>query len=726
MAPADIAAIVAGTHGDPFAILGPHEGPLGIRSIRAFVPGATHLDAIDAAGAVLATLSRVHDAGFFIGAFLAGTRPAYRLQARTNGTTFEFDDPYRFGPTLGDLDLHLIGEGRHLRLWEKFGAHRVVHEGVAGVAFAVWAPNAQRASVVGDFNFWDGRRHPMRFHPGVGVWELFVPELALGCTYKYEFLTRYGALLPLHADPYGFAAEKLPGTASIVATAGAQTWSDAAWIDARAHVNVLRSPMTIYEVHAGSWKRADGNRYLTYRELADELIPYASAMGFTHIELMPIAEHPFDGSWGYQIVGMFAPTSRFGSPQDFAYFVDRAHAAGLGVLLDWVPGHFPTDAFGLAQFDGTHLYDHADPRQGFQPDWNTLIYNFDRNEVVNYLIANALFWLEVYHVDGLRVDAVASILYLDYSRKATEWIPNRYGGRENLGAIAFMQRTNTAVYGEHPGAITIAEESTAWPQVSQPVHTGGLGFGLKWNMGWMHDTLEFMKTDPLYRHYAQDALTFSFVYAFSENFVLPLSHDEVVHGKGSLLGKMPGDAWQRFANLRAYYGYMYAHPGKKLLFMGCEFAQEGEWDHDHSLDWHLADRPEHAGVARLVGDLNRTYRGLRALHERDVEPGGLEWIVSDKETTVVAFARRALDANDFVIAVTNFTPIVRHGYRLGVPAGGRYVEAINTDLAMYGGSGVANGALEAEPHGAHDKPYAIVLTLPPLATLILKRDRPST
>jgi len=716
----DVAAIVDGTHADPFAVLGPHDAAL-----RVFVPGATSIDAIDArTGEIVAAFERVHDAGFFVAPWSSARHAAYRLRVRAHGATVESEDPYRFGPTLGELDLHLIGEGRHLRLlWEKFGAHPMTHEGVRGVAFAVWAPNAKRASVVGDFNGWDGRRHPMRFHPGTGVWELFLPELGAGAAYKYELLARDGRLLPLHADPYGFAAEGLPGTASLVVDPGALRWTDAAWLEARTRVDRGREPMTVYEVHAGSWKRAEGNHYLSYRELADDLIPYVVRLGFTHVELMPVAEHPFDGSWGYQVVGMFAPTSRFGSCEDFAYFVDRAHAAGIGVILDWVPGHFPTDTFGLANFDGTHLYEHADPRQGFQPDWNTLIYNFDRNEVVNFLVANALFWFAQYHVDGLRVDAVASMLYLDYSRKAGEWIPNRHGGRENLGAVAFLQRTNEATYGAYPGTMTIAEESTSWPQVSQPVYCGGLGFGFKWNMGWMHDTLEFMRTDPLYRSYALDSLTFTFVYAFSENFVLPLSHDEVVHGKGSLLAKMPGDAWQRFANLRAYYGYMYAHPGKKLLFMGCEFAQEAEWNHDRSLDWHLLERPAHAGIQRLVGDLNRTYRGMPALHERDAEAAGVEWIVSDRSATVVAFVRRSHDSNDFAVAITNFTPVVQHRYRLGVPAGGRYVEAINTDAAIYGGSGVSNGVLEAEPHGAHDKPYGLVLTLPPLATLILERER---
>jgi 1,4-alpha-glucan branching enzyme len=574
---------------------------------------------------------------------------------------------------------------------------------------------------VGDFNAWDGRRNPMRFRPEVGVWELFLPAIALGATYKYELLGPYGNVLPLKSDPFAFAAERAPATASIVARAGATRWDDEAWLARRPAANERSAPISVYEVHLGSWKRAEENRYLTYRELADQLVPYAADLGFTHLELLPVTEHPFDGSWGYQPIGMFAPTSRFGTPEDFAYFVDRAHDAGLGVLLDWVPGHFPTDAHGLGEFDGTHLYEHADPRQGFQPDWNTLIFNFDRTEIVNYLIANALFWLDAYHVDGLRVDAVASMLYLDYSRKAGEWIPNRFGGRENLGAIDFMKRTNEAAYGEFPGTITVAEESTAWPKVSAPVYLGGLGFGYKWNMGWMHDTLEFMHADPLYRSYRLDALTFSFMYAFTENFVLPLSHDEVVHGKGSLIGKMPGDAWQRFANLRAYYGYMFAHPGKKLLFMGAEFAQEREWNHDRSLDWHLYEDPKHAGIGLLVGDLNRTYRGLPPLHELDAEPSGLEWIVSDHECVVVAFVRRAHDSRDFVVSITNFTPIVRHDYVLGVPAGGTYVEAINTDDARYGGSGVGNGPLEAQPLGAHDKPYSIRLTLPPLATVILKR-----
>ncbi len=720
---ADIAAIARGDHGDPFSVLGMHaDAETGEVSVRAFVPDASRVEVMDATtGEVVGELSRMHPAGFFAG-IVAHRRAsfAYRLRIENAAGIALVDDAYRFGQVLGELDVYLIGEGRHLRLYEKFGAHPATMDGVAGTSFVVWAPSARRVSVVGDFNAWDGRRHPMRERTG-GVWEIFVPGVGLGSLYKYEILGPTGALLPLKADPFAFAAERSPGTASIVARPGPERWADGDWLATRATSSDRSAPISIYEVHLGSWKRADGNRYLTYRELGDELVAYVASLGFTHIELLPVSEYPFDGSWGYQPIGMFAPTSRFGGPDDFAYFVERAHAAGIGILLDWVPGHFPTDAYGLAEFDGTHLYEHADPRQGFQPDWNTLVFNFGRNEVSNYLVASALFWFDRYHVDGLRVDAVASMLYLDYSRKAGEWIPNKDGGRENLGAIDFLRRTNEVVYGEIAGAMTVAEESTAWPGVSAPVYLGGLGFGYKWNMGWMHDTLEFMHTDPIYRSHRLDALTFSFMYAYSENFVLPLSHDEVVHGKRSLIGKMPGDEWQRFANLRAYYGYMFAHPGKKLLFMGSEFAQEREWNHDAGLDWHLYDDPKRRGLATLVGDLNRTYRGLRALHELDAEATGLEWIVSDRENVVVAFVRRGRDSHDFVVCVTNFTPVVRYGYVVGVPAPGTYVEAINTDGERYAGSGVGNGPIESQPHGAHDKPHSITLTLPPLATLILKR-----
>jgi 1,4-alpha-glucan branching enzyme len=719
-----VASIVRADHGDPFAILGPHREGSGEYSIRAFVPQASSVDAVEpATGALIVALDRVDDAGFFFGIAPERTKPFdYRLALHIGDTTSTVDDPYRFGKVLGDIDIHLIGEGRHQRLYEKLGAHVTRIGGVDGTAFAVWAPNARRVSVVGDFNDWDGRRHPMRFRQGAGVWELFIPGVGTGRRYKYELLGAHGNLLPLKADPYGFASERGPATASIVALSGSEHWNDDAWLAKRADANARDAAMTIYEVHLGSWKRADGNRYLTYAELADDLIPYAGWMGFTHIELMPVSEFPFDGSWGYQQIGLFAPTSRFGSPQDFAAFVDRAHVAGLGVLVDWVPGHFPTDAHGLAEFDGTHLYEHADPRQGFQPDWNTLIYNFGRHEVVNFLLSNALFWIERYHIDGLRVDAVASMLYLDFSRKPGEWIPNERGGRENLGAIDFLQRTNVAVNAEHAGTVTIAEESTDWPGISKSVDEGGIGFNYKWNMGWMNDSLKFMRQDPIYRTHHQDQMTFAFTYAYSENFVLPLSHDEVVHGKGSLIGKMPGDRWQRFANLRAFYGFMYAHPGKKLLFMGNEFAQEREWNHDRSLDWHTVADPMHKGMQLLVRDLNATYRGLPALYELDAEQAGIEWIVSDRENTVVAFVRRARDTSDFVVAITNFTPVVRDGYRIGVPGPGTYVEAMNTDYTRYGGNGFSNGSVVAEPFGAHDKPYSIVLRLPPLATLILKRE----
>ncbi len=719
----DVAAIVRAEHGDPFSVLGPHATPDDELEIRAFLPQAGRVEVVDAAsGATLADLPRVQSDGFFNGTVLGRKRPfPYRLRLTVGEYVWEVEDPYRFGPVLGDIDIYLISEGRHLRLYEKLGAHPVVMDGVAGIAFAVWAPSAARVSVVGSFNDWDGRRNAMRSRGASGVWEIFLPDVAEGAAYKYEIRSAEGWLLPLKADPFAFGSERSPATASVVAVAGNEHWTDGNWLEGRAAAQSRAAPISIYEVHLGSWKRAEGNRYLTYRELAHDLIPYAAGLGFTHIELLPIAEHPFDGSWGYQTIGMYSPTSRFGTPAEFADFVDRAHQAGLGVLLDWVPGHFPTDAHGLGTFDGSHLYEHADPRQGFQPDWNTLIFNFDRNEVVNYLISNALFWIDRYHIDGLRVDAVASMLYLDFSRKADEWIPNRFGGRENLGAIEFLRRTNEALYGENVGAVTMAEESSAWPKVSAPVYLGGLGFGYKWNMGWMHDSLDYIQRDPIYRGFHQDQMTFSFMYAASENFVLPLSHDEIVYGKGSLIGKMPGDEWQRFANLRAYFGFMFAHPGKKLIFMGGEFAQEREWNHDRSLDWHLLDYPRHAGVLALIGDLNRTYRGLPPLYELDSEEGGVDFIRSDKEHAVIAFVRRGRDPDDYVVAITNFTPLVRHNYRFGVPDAGAYVEAINTDGQRYGGSGVTNGQLHAEHYGLDGKPYSLNMTLPPLATVILKR-----
>ncbi|HZO93711.1 MAG TPA: 1,4-alpha-glucan branching protein GlgB [Candidatus Baltobacteraceae bacterium] len=622
----------------------------------------------------------------------------------------------------GELDAYLFAQGTHRRLYEKLGAHPMVVDGSPGVAFAVWAPNASRVAVVGDFNGWDGTLNPMR-RGAAGVWEVFVAGVPLGTRYKYELHDAHGTLLPHKADPYAFACERPPMTASVVALPGKRAWNDAAWMARRAETQRYDAPTAIYEVHLGSWKRGPANRYLTYDELADELIPYAVSLGFTHLELMPVAEHPFDGSWGYQPIGLFAPTSRFGTPEQFANFVDRAHQAGLGVIVDWVPGHFPNDAHGLARFDGTALYEHPDPRRGYQPDWNTFVYDFGRGEVANFLLASALFWLLEYHVDALRVDAVASMLYLDYSRRCGEWVPNVHGGRENLEAIALLRAVNTVASEEAPGITTFAEESTAWPNVSRPVAAGGLGFGYKWNMGWMHDSLAYMHEDPLYRKFHQDQLTFSFMYAFSENFVLPLSHDEVVYGKGSLLNKMPGDEWRRFANLRAFLGYTYAHPGKKLLFMGGEIAQEREWNHDGQLDWDALRSPRHRGVQSLVRALNALHREQRALHELDTDERGIEWIVTDKDLCVVAFARRGRDDDAVVVAVSNFTPVVRDAYRLGVPRAGTYAELLNTDDARFGGSGVGNAALTAEAVEANGKAWSVVLRLPPLATVMLAPRR---
>ena len=718
-----VRAVVEARHGDPFGVLGMHAAG-GELIVRAFLPQAERVQVVDEAGKPAGALQRVDPAGFFAGKLAKRTMPfRYRLRLSAGERQWEIEDPYRFGPLLGELDLYLFGEGTHRRLYDKLGSHPATVEGVEGVTFAVWAPSARRVSVVGDFNDWDGRRHPMRRCNAGGVWEIFLPGVGLGSRYKYELLGPGGALLPQKADPFAFACEHTPATASVVAVPGQRAWHDDAWLARRAQAGRRDAPIATYEVHLGSWRRGPGNRYLTYAELAEQLVPYAASLGYTHLELMPIAEHPFDGSWGYQPIGLFAPTSRHGTPEDFARFVDAAHQAGIGVIVDWVPGHFPTDAHGLARFDGTALYEHADPRKGFQPDWNTYIYDFGRNEVANFLLANALFWLDAYHVDGLRVDAVASMLYLDYSRKPGEWVPNRHGGRENLEAIALLQRVNAAAYGDYPGIVTIAEESTAWPGVSRPVDAGGLGFGYKWTMGWMHDSLAYVHEDPLYRRYHQDELTFSFTYAFSENFVLPLSHDEVVYGKGSLIGKMPGDAWQRFANLRAFLAYTCAHPGKKLLFMGGEFAQEREWNHDRGLDWELLADPRHRGVQALVRDLNALYRVRPALHELDAEPAGLEWIVSDKDAGVVAFVRHGRAAGEIAVAVTNFTPVPRESYRLGVPLPGTYAEALNSDDTAYGGSGVRNEPVVAEPLPAHGKPYSIALRLPPLATVVLVPER---
>ncbi|WP_448206867.1 1,4-alpha-glucan branching protein GlgB [Azospirillum sp. sgz302134] len=724
-----IDAIVRADHGDPFAILGMHQdGADGPVEVRVFIPGAQRIWVIDSAsGDPVAEAEMVQDDGFFIAAMPdRRQRFRYRLRVQYPLATLEFEDAYRFGAVLGELDIHLLAEGTHLKSYERLGAHPREVDGVQGVAFAVWAPNARRVSVVGDFCDWDGRRLPMRKRVEAGVWEIFVPHAQVGERYKFEIKGAGGDLLPLKSDPYAFQAEMRPQTASVVHGLPKYGWKDREWQHTRAHCAELTAPISIYEVHLGSWARVpeEGDRFLTYRELADRLVPYVKELGFTHIEMLPITEHPFDGSWGYQPIGLYAPTSRHGTPEDFKYFVDACHAAGIGLLLDWVPGHFPTDPHGLGWFDGTHLYEHSDPRQGYHQDWNTLIYNFGRTEVQNFLLGNALFWLDQYRLDGLRVDAVASMLYLDYSRKAGEWIPNQFGGRENLESIAFLKRMNELTYGHHQGIMTVAEESTAWPAVSRPVYLGGLGFGYKWNMGWMHDTLEYMAKDPIHRRYHHHQLTFGLIYQFSENFVLPLSHDEVVHGKGSLINKMPGDDWQKFANLRAYYGFMFAHPGKKLLFMGGEFGQWREWSEARSLDWHLLEEPLHKGLHDLVRDLNRMYRDLKPLHQTDCDPAGFEWIeANDSDNSVLAFLRKEKDDPEHhVVVVCNFTPIPRHGYRVGVSLPGRYEEVVNTDAAEYGGSGVGNpGGVATEDIAWHGRPHSLNVTLPPLGTVVLER-----
>ncbi|MEK0082114.1 1,4-alpha-glucan branching protein GlgB [Geminicoccaceae bacterium SYSU G07066] len=723
--PGAVQAIVEGRHGDPFAVLGMHGGGDQPLVVRTFQPGARTVRVL-MDERLVTELERTHPAGFFEGPIPRHReRFAYRLRVGWSDGDRDIEDPYRFPPVLGDMDVYLLAEGTHLRLYEKLGAHPRELEGVSGTSFAVWAPNASRVSVIGDFNGWDGRRHPMRKRVEAGVWEIFLPGVEPGALYKFELLGPSGELLPQKADPFAFATERPPSTASVVHGLVDWRFEDAAWLARRRAGDHRMKPISIYECHVGSWRRvpAEGNRQLTWRELADTLVPYVAEMGFTHLELLPISEHPFEGSWGYQPIGLFAPSSRFGSPADFACFVDRCHQAGIGILLDWVPGHFPTDIHGLGRFDGTALYEHEDPRLGFHQDWSTFIYNFGRREVANFLWSNALFWLDRFHVDGLRVDAVASMLYLDYSRKPGEWIPNIHGGRENLEAIHFLRRLNELAYGEYPGIVTVAEESTAWPAVSRPVYLGGLGFGFKWNMGWMHDTLRYMSKEPIHRKHHMNDLTFGLMYAWSENFVLPLSHDEVVHGKGSLINKMPGDVWQKAANLRAYFAFMWTYPGKKLLFMGGEFGQWREWNHDSSLDWHLLDEgPYHKGLQSLVRDLNRLYREASALHELDCEPGGFEWIdCSDIEHSVIAYLRKSRDPDRFVVVVCNFTPVPRHGYRIGVPHTGLYRERVNTDAGEYGGSGVGNaGGVEAEPVASHGRPASLCLTLPPLATLILE------
>jgi 1,4-alpha-glucan branching enzyme len=714
----DFQAVVDGTHNDPFAVLGPHR-ERGRRVVRAFMPQAAAVELVDGRGTVVARMDRVHPGGLFAVPVPPRLR-RYRLKITDHrGHAYALEDCYRFPTTLGDVDRYLLGEGTDRRIYDKLGAHPMRVQGVDGTRFAVWAPNASRVSVVGNFNEWDGRRHVMRLHPGNGIWEIFLPHVGPGDRYKFELLDREGRLLPLKTDPFGRAFEGPPGNAAVVHQSRYR-WQDDEWQAARSSVPALDRPVSIYEVHLGSWRRNAGSgRYLTYRELASELVDYVVAAGFTHVEFLPVSEHPFDGSWGYQPIGLFAPTHRFGDPDDFRYLVDRLHAAGIGVIVDWVPAHFPRDEHGLALFDGTALYEHEDPRKGAHADWGTLIFNFGRREIVNYLLGSALFWIHELHIDALRVDAVASMLYLDYSRSHGEWIPNQFGGNEHLEAVEFLKKLNAELHAA--GAESYAEESTAWPGVSRPTDAGGLGFTYKWNMGWMNDTLRYMSEDPVHRKHHHDKMTFGLVYAFNENFVLPLSHDEVVHGKRSLIGRMPGDEWQQFANLRAYFTFMYGHPGKKLLFMGSELAQRHEWNHDRSLDWHLLEYGLHAGVQRLVFDLNALYRCTPALHEVDFSPAGFEWVDwDDRDNSVLSWLRRARDGR-FVLCVTNLTPVVREAFRIGVPEAGRYVELLNSDASRYGGSGVANPATDSGLRGAHGRPHAITLTLPPLATLILER-----
>jgi len=724
----DADALAAGSLAEPHRLLGAHPDADGGTIVRAWRPGAAHVCVVMPGSADRDRKHRcepVHEAGLWQ-CSIDGVNPPLRYEVETrypDGLVVRSRDPYAFLPTVGDLDLHLLGEGRHEQLAEQLGAHVREIDGAEGTAFAVWAPAARSASVVGDFNGWDGRLHPMRSLGSSGVWELFLPGIGEGALYKFELHTQAGELR-VKSDPYAQRVEAPPRTASIVTVARHQ-WRDDEW-RARRHASAPHAePVSIYEVHLGSWRRdpADPERLLTYRELADPLAAYARDMGFTHVELLPVMAHPFSGSWGYQVTGYFAPDARLGGPDDLRALVDRLHEHDLGVILDWVPAHFPKDDWALRRFDGTALYEHEDPRQGEHPDWGTLVFNFGRNEVRNFLLASGLFWPREYHADGLRVDAVASMLYLDYSREEGEWVPNRFGGRENLEAIDFLKELNATLYGREPGIISAAEESTAWPAVSQPVYLGGLGFGFKWNMGWMHDTLEYFAHDPVHRRYHHHELTFSLMYAFSENFILPLSHDEVVHGKGSLLAKMPGDRWQQHANLRALYAYMWAHPGKQLLFMGQEFAQEREWSHEHSLDWHLVDDPgsPHAGLQRLVRDLNHAYRREPALWQRDREPEAFRWIEgNDAENSVLAFARFDRDGRP-VVCVANLTPVVRAGYRVGLPVAGTWSEVLNTDADCYGGSGVGNGGhVVTEPLPWHGLEQSAAMTLPPLGVLWLR------
>jgi 1,4-alpha-glucan branching enzyme len=718
----DARQIADGTHADPFSILGLHDRD-GKTHIIAYDSGAKTLVAKTADGEIALT-PVPNVAGVFSGEL--PSRAAYTLIGSSGSGSWEYQDAYRFGPVLGEMDEYLLGEGTHRRIWTVLGAHVIEHEGVSGTHFAVWAPNARRVSVVGDFNWWDGRRHVMRRRGATGIWEIFVPGVGDGAAYKYEIIGTDGALQPLKADPVGFGSQHPPETASIVRNISGFGWKDSQWMDERDGRNSRSAPISIFEVHLGSWKRRhdEDGRMLSYKEAASELVDYVHDMGFTHIEFLPLSEHPFDGSWGYQPVGLYAPTIRHGPPHEFRDLIEAAHAKDIGVILDWVPGHFPSDAHGLARFDGTALYEHADPREGFHQDWNTLIYNFGRTEVCNFLISNALYWIEEYHVDGLRVDAVASMLYRDYSRKEGEWVPNIHGGRENLEAISLLQRMNTTVYGETGGIMTIAEESTSFPGVSRPVDTGGLGFGYKWNMGWMNDTLDYIKREPIHRRFHHHQMTFGLHYAFSENFILPISHDEVVHGKGSMLDRMPGSEQEKFANLRAFYGFMWGHPGKKLLFMGCEFGQPSEWKQGSEVDWAAAAQPNHQGIQRLVRDLNTLYRATPALHTKDCEAEGFQWIdANDADNSVYSWIRRGEPEDPEVVVICNFTPVERLDMVVAMPAAGHWREALNTDAGIYGGSNRGNmGGVTAVEEEFMGQPARTTVTIPPLSAVFLIKD----
>ena len=722
---AEVEALVSGRYRDVFSVLGMHAHPSkSLLTLRAYLPGALKVELMDRnSGKQVSGLVQITDSGLFEGTAGRRRKPFdYFFRVQYPEVVLEIEDPYRFPSLLKDEDLYWFAEGTHEGLANWMGATAAVNQGVEGVQFVVWAPSASRVALVGDFNCWNGSQHGMRHHAAAGLWEIFIPGLEDGNTYKYQIQDQSGACLPLKADPYARSMQLRPQTASVVATDLSFEWSDDQWMQTGARADQYQGPVTIYELQAGSWRRKANGDFLSYRELASELIPYVLDLGFTHIQLMPISEYPFDGSWGYQPIGLFAPSSRFGSPSDFKYFVDQCHQHNIGVLLDWVPGHFPTDDHGLGRFDGTCLYEHEDVRKGFHPDWNTLIYNYGRGEVVSFLISNALFWMEQFHIDGLRVDAVASMLYLDYSRKAGEWVPNEEGGRENLEAIALLRQVNSRVYSNYPQAMMVAEESTAWPGVSKPVSEEGLGFGFKWNMGWMNDTLSYMGRDPVHRKFHHGEMTFGLAYGFSENFILPLSHDEVVHGKGSLLQRMPGDPWQKFANLRAYFGFMWTHPGKKLLFMGGEFAQEREWNHDQSLDWHCLEDSAHKNVQSLIRDLNQIYREIPALHALDCDPSGFEWIDHDNsDQSILTYLRRNQDSADLVLVVVNLTPSLYSYYQIGVPVGGFFKEVLNTDSEIYGGSNAGNyGGVNTQAVAYGGYPHSLSITIPPLATAIFR------